>query len=260
MVVKNHPVIVIVGNPDWKNAVQSVLSHDCTIIQYTNHIGYITRLADDHAALLLVDATDTDWRFWTTTPKTSPATRRIPIILIGDQPELREAGLIAGADLVISPQDLTTQLPQLVRDYARQLPAEQIDQLDCDCQAELPDLARQGIEKFNQRDFYAQHDLFEELWMATESPVRDLYRAVLQVGIAYYQILRGNPRGAKKMLLRSVQWLAILPDVCQGIDVAQLKKDANRVRAELERLDEDQISSFDQALFKPVQMVTSDKS
>jgi len=55
--------------------------------------------------------------------------------------------------------------------------------------------------------------------MATSGPVRELYRAILQVGIAYYQIERGNHRGALKMLLRSVQWLAMLPDRCQGIDV-----------------------------------------
>jgi hypothetical protein len=55
--------------------------------------------------------------------------------------------------------------------------------------------------------------------------------------------------------LRSIQWLALLPDTCQGIDVAQLRADAARVRAELERVGETGIASFDRTLLKPVQKV-----
>ena len=79
---------------------------------------------------------------------------------------------------------------------------------------------------------------------------RDLYRAILQVGVAYYQIERGNFRGALKMLQRSVQWLHLLPDQCQGIDVAQLRRDSYRVRAELQRLGPDGLAEFDRGLLK----------
>lgn len=91
--------------------------------------------------------------------------------------------------------------------------------------------------------------------MHTTGPVRDLYRAVLQVGIAYYQIERGNYRGALKMLLRSVQWFALLPDVCQGIDIRQLREDSYAVRAALEKLDPADIATFDKSLLKPVRLV-----
>ena len=61
---------------------------------------------------------------------------------------------------------------------------------DCDC--ELPEPARAAIAKFNDGEYYEQHDLLEALWMETESPVRQLYQAILQVGIAYYQLERGT--------------------------------------------------------------------
>ena len=93
--------------------------------------------------------------------------------------------------------------------------------------------------------------------MATEGPVRNLYQAILQVGIAYFQITRGNHRGALKMLLRSVQWLSMLPDVCQGVDVKQLRQDSYRVRSELERMQPADIDKFDRALLKPVQTLKS---
>ena len=110
--------------------------------------------------------------------------------------------------------------------------------------------AEQGLQAFNRGEFYRQHDLFEAQWVETAGPVRDLYRAILQVGVAYYQIERGNYRGALKMLQRSVQWLFLLPDVCQGIDVAQLRRDSYRVRAELQRLGPARLAELDRGLLK----------
>jgi predicted metal-dependent hydrolase len=121
----------------------------------------------------------------------------------------------------------------------------------------LPPQALEGVEKFNAGEFYKQHDLFEALWVAEQGPVRDLYRAILQVGVAYYQILRGNHRGALKMLLRSIQWLLILPDACQGVDVKQLRADAARVRAELERIGPADLATFDRGLLRPVKLISA---
>jgi hypothetical protein len=133
-----------------------------------------------------------------------------------------------------------------------------VEALKAQCDDPLPPEAVEAVKKFNSGEFYKQHDLFEALWMAEERPIRDLYRAVLQVGIAYYQATLGNQRGSHKMLLRSLQWLALLPDVCQGIDIATLRADAARVRAELERVGEDGMASFDTSLLKPVRMKEED--
>jgi predicted metal-dependent hydrolase len=122
----------------------------------------------------------------------------------------------------------------------------------------MPDEGLLALEKFNAGEYYEQHDRFEHLWMVEKGPVRDLYRAILQVGVAYYQITRGNLRGARKMLLRSIQWLALLPDVCRGVDVAQVRRDANAVRAELDRVGEDGAKSFDTRLLKGIRQATSE--
>ena len=54
--------------------------------------------------------------------------------------------------------------------------------------------------------------ILKEAWRQDTGAARDFYRGILQVGIAYYQIERGNYRGAVKMLLRVRQWLDPLPD------------------------------------------------
>ena len=131
----------------------------------------------------------------------------------------------------------------------------QIAELDRQCEESLPAGAVEAVQKFNAGLYHEQHDEFEALWMREPGPVRQLYQGVLQVGIAYYQITRGNGRGALKMLLRTTQWLAPLPDVCQGINVAQLRADAAAVRAELARVGVEGIAEFDKSLLKPVQIV-----
>lgn len=251
----DKPLIVITGAPAWANAVRARLAGDYRVTLYAARDNYITRLADDRAVLLLVDGDADDWRFWTTTPKASPATRRIPVLLIAAGADVRAEALQAGADLALPPDGLPEQIAALARDYARVPDPALLAELECQCREALPPLAVEGVAKFNAGQYYPQHDLFEEQWVNTPGPVRDLYRAILQVGVAYYQIERGNHRGALKMLLRSVQWLALLPDVCQGVDVKQLREDSYRVRAELERMNPADIGQFDRRLLKPVKLV-----
>ncbi|MFW5691326.1 MAG: DUF309 domain-containing protein [Chloroflexota bacterium] len=257
------PIIILAGlddpAPEWLVKARATLDTAYSLRAHSTRAGYVSRLTDDRAALVLVDGDRDDWAFWTATPKSSPATRRIPVFLIASQPDaLRDAARRAGADQVIDPATFSARAGELVAAHARVFDPARAEQLDCDCQQPLPPLAEQGVAQFNAGEFYRQHDLFEELWMATEGPVRDLYRAILQVGVAYYQILRGNHRGARKMLMRSVQWLAVLPDQCQGIDVAALREDSYRVRAALEALPEDAIDQFDRALLQPVKRIPPD--
>jgi len=250
-----NAVLIVIGTPAWEVPLRQQLAAHYRVISYTSQNGYVAHLADDHAALILVDGDQPNWRFWTATPKSSSATRRIPIFLIANNANARTSALVNGADLTLTPDELLQQAPQIITNYARVLDPKVAEQLDCECQEALPDLAIEAIKQFNIGEYYHQHDMFEEQWMHTEGPVRDLYRAVLQVGIAYYQITRGNHRGALKMLLRSVQWFALLPDVCQGIDIKQLREDSSRVRTELERMNPADIANFDRSLLKPVRLV-----
>jgi len=213
---------------------------------------YMNTLIQTRAVMILIDANHPEWERFTTAPTTSPATRRIPIVVVSDDAQKRNEASLIGADITLGFSELEQRIVSLVKDYGRVLDPAILEQLDCECDEPLPPLAIEGVKKFNAGEYYPQHDLFEEQWVNTDGPVRDLYRAVLQVGVAYYQIERGNYRGAIKMLQRSVQWLVILPDVCQGINIAQLRQDSFKVRAELERLGADRLDEFDKQLLKPV--------
>ncbi len=219
--------------------------------------GYMNTLIEARAAMILIDAEHPDWQRLTTVPKASPATRRIPILLVSDEAWQRAEAIRLGADLAVSWADLGRDIAGLVADFGRIPDRQWLEQLECECAQALPALAAEGVRQFNAGEYYRQHDLFEEQWNRTAGPARDLYRAILQVGVAYFQIERGNYRGALKMLQRSVQWLSVLPPVCQGIDAAQLRRDSYAVRAELERLGAERLDEFDRALLKPLRQAAS---
>jgi len=254
----SEPTIIATGSPDWLEQARTIAGRQGFVLeQITEQDGYVAQLTDFHAALILVDGADPDWRYWCTTPKASPATRRIPVVLLSDDGATVQEARTSGADVTFAPDMLGTELEIVLRKHARVQDSATRDVLMHQCRLPLPPRCIEALEMFNAGEFYKQHDLFEAQWMEEEGPVRDLYRAILQVGVAYYQVQRGNKRGAQKMLLRSVQWLNLLPDFCQGVNIGALRRDAMRVREALEALpdDADLDQDFDHLLLKPVKWI-----
>jgi predicted metal-dependent hydrolase len=120
------------------------------------------------------------------------------------------------------------------------------------CDEPISRLAIQGIELFNRGEYFEAHEVLEEAWKEDKTAGRDLYRSILQVAVAYYQIERGNYVGAMKMFLRVRRWIDQLPGLCRGVQVERLRRDAARVRQRLFELGPDNIGAFETKLFKPV--------
>ncbi len=207
-------------------------------------------------ALLLFDLNNAaiPWREWIAALKSSAATRRIPVLCFGPHEDVATmtAARAAGADAVLARSRFTADMPGLLARYARVPDAAALADA---CAEPLSDLARAGIERFNAGDYYHAHDALEEAWMLDHGAGRELYRGMLQVGIAYYQIGRGNYRGAVKMLLRARQWLEPLPAVCRGVDVAALRADAERVYAALAAAGPEGVGALDRALLRPILLI-----
>jgi CheY-like chemotaxis protein len=254
--------IVVSGPAPWLAAVEDAARETgCRVVTYAASLpreALVARLAQDRAALLLVDAALPVWRAWVAAARTSPATRRIPIGVVAEAmaatgPDARDAG----ADRVLAPEELRQMVPRLLAEEAAKADAGGVAR---QCAEPLPPEGLEAIRLFNAGQYYRQHDVFEAMWMAEEGPVRNLYRAILQVGVGYYHIQRGNYRGAYKMLLRSVQWLDPLPDVCQGVDVAQLRLDSAQVRLALEAVLYSGSEAFDLSLLRPVALAEGRES
>ena len=213
----------------------------------------VDQLTRWHPALILIDLGNpaVPWRDWLPMLKTVPATRRIPVICFGSHVDVDtlKYARSCGAEAVLARSRFVKDLPDLILRYAR---VPDYPAIAAACAQPLSRLALRGLEDFNRGSYFEAHEFLEEAWNEDQSAGRDLYRAILQVAVAYLQIERGNFKGAVKIFFRMRQWIDPLPDECRGIDIARLKADAEQVRQALIALGPDKIQDFDPNLFKPV--------
>jgi predicted metal-dependent hydrolase len=120
------------------------------------------------------------------------------------------------------------------------------------CNAPLHPQAAEGLRLMNAGKYFEAHEALEEAWNEEEGSVRELYRGILQIAVVYLHITRRNYNGAVKVYGRSQKWLKDWPDICRGIQVAELRKDAEAVITEVNRLGAERLSEFDKSLLKPV--------
>jgi predicted metal-dependent hydrolase len=129
-----------------------------------------------------------------------------------------------------------------------------------DCASDVSPLVMKGIEEFNRGEFFEQHESLEAAWRAEPRPVRELYQGILQVGVACYQIERGNLPGALKMFERGLRRLRQFAPKCLDIDVSRLIADAERVRDEAQRLGPERLNELDRSLFPSITVGESARS
>ena len=80
----------------------------------------------------------------------------------------------------------------------------------------------QGVEHFNQCDFYEAHDVWEELWADHRGPSREFYQGLIQVAVALHHFGNGNIRGARKLYVSSRKYLNPYRPHHLGCDVDHL--------------------------------------
>ncbi|MDJ0752057.1 MAG: DUF309 domain-containing protein [Ardenticatenaceae bacterium] len=204
-----------------------------------------------HLMIFDVDNPHIDWRRWVAICKSSAATRRTPIVLIAEEvsAELRKESKNFGANLLAPVQKFIPDLPKILKKLDRR-PDQSA--LAAACDEPLSELGIKGIELFNRGEYFDAHEELEHAWIDDKGPAQEIYKGILQVGVAYLQIERGNYNGAVKMLMRVKQWLDPLPEVCRTVQIGRLREDASKVYEALQALGPDQLDQFDHALLKPV--------
>jgi hypothetical protein len=213
----------------------------------------IDRISAWQPVLIIVDLGNPEipWKEWVALLKSAPATRRIPVVCYGShtKAETLRAARAAGADAVFARSRFIEDIRKIIQKYAR---VQDTARLQMACKERLSSTAITGLELFNRGEFFEAHEALEEAWNADTTVGRELYRAILQVAVAYLQIERGNYNGAIKMFWRLRQWIDPLPEECRGVNVAQLRKDAESVYLIVLGLGKEHLHQFDSRLFQPV--------
>jgi predicted metal-dependent hydrolase len=122
-----------------------------------------------------------------------------------------------------------------------------------DCKGTLHPKAIAGLKLFNSKNFFEAHEELEAAWREEKGEVRNLYRGILQIAVAYLHTTRGNYNGAIKVHERSIKWLKDWPDICRGIRVGKLRNDLEKVIKEVRRLGKENINQFDVSLFENIE-------
>jgi predicted metal-dependent hydrolase len=86
---------------------------------------------------------------------------------------------------------------------------------------------------FNAREFFACHDVLEEIWSETLAADRTFYQGLIHAAVALHHFEEHNCGGARKMYFSAVRYLAPYAPVHAGLDVERLLRDMERCFEEL---------------------------
>jgi predicted metal-dependent hydrolase len=124
------------------------------------------------------------------------------------------------------------------------------------CSAPAPPELVKGIHEFNVGEFFDQHETIEALWRATPDEIRHLYEGILQIGVGMHHLLKNrNFHGAAVKLDHGIRLLEAFPEVCHGINVGRLRREAAAARAHLLDLGPGGLERFDRARIPRVHLM-----
>ena len=109
-----------------------------------------------------------------------------------------------------------------------------------------------GVDLFNHREFFACHEVLEDLWRAEVDPVRVLYQGILQIGVGFHHLGRGNWVGAVRQLEKGISRVARFAPDCLGVDTDRLAGEASACLDLLRALGPDGLDRFDWTLVPTV--------
>lgn len=96
----------------------------------------------------------------------------------------------------------------------------------------------QGIDYFNDCDFFEAHEVWEDLWSDEHGASRRFYQGLIQVAVCLHHFGNGNIRGAQKLYHSCRRYLVDYQPVHLGLNVDQLLEDLEVCCQEILEADE----------------------
>jgi len=106
----------------------------------------------------------------------------------------------------------------------------------------------QGIEQFNQAEFYDCHDTLEAIWMDAIASEKNFYQGILQIAVGCYHLGNYNWRGAVTLLGEGVRRLSYFQPTYAEIDVSQLVSQSYQLLQQLQQIEPEQVKIFVESL------------
>lgn len=110
--------------------------------------------------------------------------------------------------------------------------------------SDLPQEFSQGVEQFNQGEFYACHDTLEALWMESTEPNKTFYQGILQIAVALYHLGNKNWRGAAILLGEGTNRLRYYQPIYCDLNVEELINQTSDLLIALQQSGSENIAEF----------------
>ncbi|MGA2668245.1 MAG: DUF309 domain-containing protein [Ignavibacteria bacterium] len=104
----------------------------------------------------------------------------------------------------------------------------------------------EGIERFNNREFYECHDILEEVWYDVRGSSRRFYQGLIHLAVGFYHItMNGNARGALSQLNKGSEKLSPFAPEFQGVELSVLLQKVKICIEQICEIREKKIQAFD---------------
>jgi uncharacterized protein len=81
---------------------------------------------------------------------------------------------------------------------------------------------QRGVELLNHGEFFAAHEVLEDVWRDAPEPDRKFLQGLIQVAVAFHHRSCGNLVGFRSVLARACRNLSSYPDVYRRVNLADL--------------------------------------
>ena len=95
-----------------------------------------------------------------------------------------------------------------------------------------------GIDLYNQKQFYEAHEIWEELWTEYRQVDDKFIQALIQLSVGYFHILNINKKGAISLFNKSLSKFQMYKGLHRNIDVDIIIEDVEKTLNILEQIDD----------------------
>jgi len=85
------------------------------------------------------------------------------------------------------------------------------------------EIFERGVELFNRGEYFACHEVWEEIWLRGDGDEKLFYQGLIQAAVAILHAERGNLRGAYSTWRKAIAKLDALPPNHRGIALGEFR-------------------------------------
>jgi uncharacterized protein len=79
-----------------------------------------------------------------------------------------------------------------------------------------------GLDLIRRGEYFAAHEVLEDVWRAAAPEERDFYQGLVHVAVAWYQAGRGNRVGCERQLEKAARRLGPFAPEHRGVELVSL--------------------------------------